>query len=136
MAGSAYPHLLKSYDEQQISEELKTWLWKIQQKAYELHEANQIDPIEFEHLLRLCEEIISFSYTSVISPFPFHNCYSIEDVKAFIDMVRMINPRAVVSVKVSPSVDIEFIATGLGRIAKDNTEEALKRKMKEVESNT
>ncbi|MFC2088557.1 glutamate synthase-related protein, partial [Calditrichota bacterium] len=71
-------------------------------------------------------EIVTHSYTSIISPFPFHNCYSIEDVKAFIDIVRMINPSAVISVKVSPSVDIEFIATGLARIAKDNTEEALK----------
>ncbi len=31
---------------------------------------------------------------SLISPFPFHNCYSIEDVKAFIDAVRMINRKA------------------------------------------
>ncbi|MCX8116864.1 MAG: glutamate synthase-related protein [Desulfobacterota bacterium] len=57
---------------------------------------------------------------SLISPFPFHNCYSIEDVKAFIDAVRMINPRASICIKVSPSPDIEFIFSGLARIAKDN----------------
>ncbi len=57
---------------------------------------------------------------SLISPFPFHNCYSIEDVKAFIDAVRMINRRTAVSIKVSPSPDIEFIVAGLARIAKDN----------------
>jgi glutamate synthase domain-containing protein 2/glutamate synthase domain-containing protein 3 len=57
---------------------------------------------------------------SLISPFPFHNCYSIEDVKAFIDAVRMINPRAAICIKVSPSPDIEFIVSGLARIAKDN----------------
>ena len=57
---------------------------------------------------------------SLISPFPFHNCYSIEDVKAFIDAVRMINRRTTVSIKVSPSPDIEFIVSGLARIAKDN----------------
>ena len=57
---------------------------------------------------------------SLISPFPFHNCYSIEDVKAFIDAVRMINPRASICIKVSPSPDIEFIVSGLARIAKDN----------------
>ncbi|NUQ40251.1 MAG: FAD-binding protein [Calditrichaceae bacterium] len=125
-AGSAYPHLLKSHDDQAIYPELKEQLWLIQQKAYDLNAARQIDPIEFEQVLRLCEEIISYSYTSVISPFPFHNCYSIEDVKAFIDMVRMVNPEAVVSVKVSPSVDIEFIAAGLGRIARDNTEAVVK----------
>ena len=57
---------------------------------------------------------------SLISPFPFHNCYSIEDVKAFIDAVRMINRRAAIAIKVSPSPDIEFIVSGLARIAKDN----------------
>lgn len=60
------------------------------------------------------------SGTSLISPFPFHNCYSIEDVKAFIDAVRMINRRTTISIKVSPSPDIEFIFAGLARIAKDN----------------
>jgi glutamate synthase domain-containing protein 2/FAD/FMN-containing dehydrogenase/ferredoxin/glutamate synthase domain-containing protein 3 len=57
---------------------------------------------------------------SLISPFPFHNCYSIEDVKAFIDAVRMINRRTTLCIKVSPSPDIEFIFSGLARIAKDN----------------
>ncbi len=57
---------------------------------------------------------------SLISPFPFHNCYSIEDVKAFIDAVRMINLKATICIKVSPSPDIEFIVSGLARIAKDN----------------
>jgi glutamate synthase domain-containing protein 2/FAD/FMN-containing dehydrogenase/glutamate synthase domain-containing protein 3/ferredoxin/glutamate synthase domain-containing protein 1 len=57
---------------------------------------------------------------SLISPFPFHNCYSIEDVKAFIDAIRMINRRTTICIKVSPSPDIEFIVSGLARIAKDN----------------
>ncbi|RMH73030.1 MAG: FAD-binding protein [Gemmatimonadetes bacterium] len=126
LATSAMPELMRANDDGEIYPELKTWLWQIQQRTYELHEAKKIDPIDFEYLIRLSEEVISYSYTSVISPFPFHNCYSIEDVKAFIDMVRMINPQAVISVKVSPSVDIEFIAAGLARIAKDNTEEAEK----------
>lgn len=112
-----------------VSEALKEALWKIQERAYQLNHNGQIDPIEFKNLIRLCEEVIEFSYISIISPFPFHNCYSIEDVKAFIDVIRMINPQAVVSIKVSPSIDIEFIATGLARIAKDNTEEMLKSKL-------
>jgi glutamate synthase domain-containing protein 2/ferredoxin/glutamate synthase domain-containing protein 3 len=58
---------------------------------------------------------------SLISPFPFHNCYSIEDVKAFIDALRMINRQTTISIKVSPSPDIEFIVSGLARIAKDNS---------------
>lgn len=125
-ARAAYHHLLRAQDDQEIFPELKQQLWLIQDQAFKLHEAEEIDPIEFEHIIRLCETVINVSYTSIISPFPFHNCYSIEDVKSFIDMVRMINPQAVISVKVSPSVDIEFIAAGLARIARDNTEEALK----------
>ena len=132
VAKEAYPHILRAQDEQTLFPELKMSLWKIQQQAYELHAQNQIDPLEFENILHLSEEVIRYSYTSIISPFPFHNCYSIEDVKAFVDMVRMINPEAVISVKVSPSVDIEFIAAGLGRIAKDNTEEAIKAKAQEL----
>ncbi|HRX51425.1 MAG TPA: glutamate synthase-related protein [Candidatus Krumholzibacteria bacterium] len=118
--------LSRANDAQDIGAELKQALWNIQQAAYEKRHARKLDPIEFESILRLSEEVISYSYTSVISPFPFHNCYSIEDVKSFIDIVRMINPAAVVSVKVSPSVDIEFIAAGLARIARDNTTEALR----------
>ncbi len=135
-AQAAYTHFIRAHDEKQIFPEFKQWLWQLQQKAYELNADGQIDPIEFEQIIRLCEEVINQVYTSVISPFPFHNCYSIEDVKAFIDVVRMINPDAVISVKVSPSIDIEFIATGLGRIAKDNTERVLKNKIAEVQENT
>jgi len=116
---------------EKISDELKAALWKIQEQAYRLHDQKQIDPLEFDNLLRLCEEIIEYFYSSIISPFPFHNCYSIEDVKAFIDIIRMINPEAVVAIKVSPSIDIEFIATGLGRIAKDNTEEIVKARFRD-----
>jgi glutamate synthase domain-containing protein 2/FAD/FMN-containing dehydrogenase/ferredoxin len=135
LAKSAHPELIQAQDDQEIFPELKHWLWQIQQKSYELNANGEIDPIEFEHIVRLCEEVVSYSYTSIISPFPFHNCYSIEDVKAFIDIVRMINPQAVICVKVSPSVDIEFIAAGLGRIAKDNTEDILKEKIKQVKDN-
>jgi hypothetical protein len=35
----------------------------------------------------------------------------------------MINPQASIAIKVSPSIDIEFIAAGLARISKDNTTE-------------
>ncbi|MGH7494466.1 MAG: glutamate synthase-related protein, partial [bacterium] len=101
---------------------------------YKLHAENKLDELEFENLLRESQNVIQYVYTSIISPFPFHNCYSIEDVKAFIDVVRMINPNAVVSIKVSPSIDIEFIAAGLGRIGKDNTEEIVKAKFGKVQA--
>lgn len=128
----AYTTFIQAFDEQTIFPELREWLWKIQNLVYELNHRGELDHLESEQIIRLCEEIIDSAYSSVISPFPFHNCYSIEDVKAFIDMVRMINPEAVVSVKVSPSVDIEFIAAGLARIAKDihQTEELYKNRLR------
>ncbi|HQU71292.1 MAG TPA: glutamate synthase-related protein, partial [Calditrichia bacterium] len=136
VAKETYQDFLKTNDAGDVLPELKSALWRVQQRAYALNLEGKLDHFEFENLLRLCEEVISYAYTSVISPFPFHNCYSIEDVKAFIDMVRMINPGAVVSVKVSPSVDIEFIAAGLARIARDNTQEALRGKVEEIQANT
>ncbi|MCP5045761.1 MAG: FAD-binding protein, partial [bacterium] len=117
---------------QKVSEELKDGLLEMQEKSYELFAQKKIDQIDYENIIRSCESIIQYSYTSIISPFPFHNCYSIEDVKSFIDMVHMINPGAVISVKVSPSIDIEFIAAGLARISKDNTQEIIKAKYGDV----
>ncbi|OQX94429.1 hypothetical protein B6I21_09445, partial [candidate division KSB1 bacterium 4572_119] len=69
-------------DLSKVGYEIRTALWEIQEQAYLLFEENGLDPIEFETLIRYCEEIIEYSYSSIISPFPFHNCYSIEDVKA------------------------------------------------------
>ncbi|NUM35480.1 MAG: alpha-hydroxy-acid oxidizing protein, partial [Candidatus Brocadiae bacterium] len=135
-AQESYPEIQRAQDEQKVFPQLQSHLVQIQQKVYELICQKKVDPIEGEQILYLCEEVIRYSYSSIISPFPFHNCYSIEDVKAFIDIVRMINPKAVISVKVSPSVDIEFIAAGLGRIAKDNTEEALVHAREELAENT
>ncbi|KAA3614970.1 MAG: FAD-binding protein [Calditrichaeota bacterium] len=112
----------------EITDQLKDMIFKIQEKAYSLFNDSQLDEIDFENIISACEEIIKHTYSSIISPFPFHNCYSIEDVKAFIDVVHMINPTAVVSVKVSPSSDIEFIAAGLARISRDNTTEMIRAK--------
>ncbi|MGD9487744.1 MAG: glutamate synthase-related protein [Calditrichaceae bacterium] len=128
---------LKIIDEAQelqtVTENLKEILFEFQEAVYRLHKEKVLDDIDFENLIGLCETVINYSYSSIISPFPFHNCYSIEDVKAFIDVVHMINPGAVISVKVSPSIDIEFIATGLGRIAKDNTEEIIKTRFGDID---
>ncbi len=126
---------LKVFDETlasgKITDQLKDTIFKIQEKAYALFAENQLDEIDFENIISACEEIIKHTYSSIISPFPFHNCYSIEDVKAFIDVVHMINPEAVVAVKVSPSSDIEFIAAGLARISRDNTTEMIRAKFGE-----
>jgi len=123
---------LKVFDETlasgEITDQLKDMIFKIQEKAYSLFNEKLLDEIDFKNIISACEEIVKHTYSSIISPFPFHNCYSIEDVKAFIDVVHMINPSAVVSVKVSPSSDIEFIAAGLARISRDNTTEMIRAK--------
>ena len=49
---------------------------------------------------------------SLFSPFPFHSVYSIEDHKKHIDWVRAINPKAIVSVKVSTPTDVDMVAIG------------------------
>lgn len=51
-------------------------------------------------------------FTSLYSPFPFHSVYSVEDHKKHVDWVRTINPRALVSVKVSTPRDVDMVAIG------------------------
>jgi len=50
--------------------------------------------------------------TSLFSPFPFHSVYSIEDHKKHVDWVKHINPRALVSAKVSTPIDVDMVAVG------------------------
>lgn len=49
---------------------------------------------------------------ALFSPFPFHSVYSIEDHKKHVDWIKQINPRALVSTKVSTPVDVEMVAVG------------------------
>lgn len=49
---------------------------------------------------------------ALFSPFPFHSVYSIEDHKKHVDWIKHINPRALVSTKVSTPVDVEMVAVG------------------------
>jgi glutamate synthase domain-containing protein 2 len=50
--------------------------------------------------------------TSLFSPFPFHSVYSVEDHKKHIDWLKQINPRALISVKVSTPTDVDMVAVG------------------------
>jgi glutamate synthase domain-containing protein 2 len=50
--------------------------------------------------------------TSLFSPFPFHSVYSVEDHKKHIDWVKVINPEALISVKVSTPSDVDMVAVG------------------------
>jgi glutamate synthase domain-containing protein 2 len=54
----------------------------------------------------------SVPWVSLFSPFPFHSVYSVEDHKKHIDWVRTVNPRALVSVKVSTPNDVDMVAVG------------------------
>ena len=54
----------------------------------------------------------SSMFTSLYSPFPFHSVYSVEDHKKHVDWVKTINPRALVSVKVSTPTDVDMVAIG------------------------
>ncbi|MDI6773891.1 MAG: glutamate synthase-related protein [Verrucomicrobiota bacterium] len=50
--------------------------------------------------------------SALFSPFPFHSVYSVEDHKKHVDWIKQINPRALVSVKVSTPSDVDMVAVG------------------------
>ena len=49
---------------------------------------------------------------ALFSPFPFHSVYSVEDHKKHVDWVKEINPRVMISVKVSTPTDVDMVAVG------------------------
>ncbi len=49
---------------------------------------------------------------SLFSPFPFHSVYSIEDHKKHMDWIKHVNPRALISTKVSTPADVDMVAVG------------------------
>lgn len=63
-----------------------------------------------EAVARMRESVMG---NSLFSPFPFHSVYSIEDHKKHVDWIKHINPRALVSTKVSTPVDVEMVAVGI-----------------------
>jgi glutamate synthase domain-containing protein 2 len=50
--------------------------------------------------------------TSLFSPFPFHSVYSVEDHKKHVDWIKTVNPRALISVKVSTPTDVDMVVVG------------------------
>jgi glutamate synthase domain-containing protein 2/NAD-dependent dihydropyrimidine dehydrogenase PreA subunit len=50
--------------------------------------------------------------SALFSPFPFHSVYSVEDHKKHVDWIKEMNPRALVSVKVSTPTDVDMVAVG------------------------
>ncbi len=51
-------------------------------------------------------------FTSLYSPFPFHSVYSVEDHKKHVDWIKTVNPRALVSDKVSTPTDVDMVTIG------------------------
>jgi ferredoxin len=49
---------------------------------------------------------------ALFSPFPFHSVYSVEDHKKHLDWIKQVNPRTLVSVKVSTPTDVDMVAVG------------------------
>ncbi len=54
----------------------------------------------------------SVAFSSLFSPSPFHSVYSVEDHKKHVDWIKITNPSALVSVKVSTPKDVEMVAIG------------------------
>jgi len=50
--------------------------------------------------------------SALFSPFPFHSVYSVEDHKKHVDWIKEVNPRALISVKVSTPTDVDMVAVG------------------------
>jgi glutamate synthase domain-containing protein 2/ferredoxin len=50
--------------------------------------------------------------SALFSPFPFHSVYSVEDHKKHVDWIKAMNPKALVSVKVSTPADVDMVAIG------------------------
>ncbi len=51
--------------------------------------------------------------TSLFSPFPFHSVYSVEVLKKHLDWIAHVNPRALLSAKVSTPSDVDMVAVGV-----------------------
>ncbi|HVP56697.1 MAG TPA: glutamate synthase-related protein, partial [bacterium] len=60
----------------------------------------------------VAEEREAVCGTSLFSPFPFHSVYSVEDHKKHVDWLKQVNPRALISVKVSTPSDVDMVAVG------------------------
>ncbi|MDP3181197.1 MAG: glutamate synthase-related protein [Desulfobaccales bacterium] len=118
-----YPEELCPYDEQVITQ-VATGLFGVREETIQ-----RVRMVEFKyaqgakpglggHLLgdkvtpavaRMRESVTG---TALFSPFPFHSVYSVEDHKKHIDWIKQINPRALVSVKVSTPTDVDMVAVG------------------------
>ncbi|HVN23325.1 MAG TPA: glutamate synthase-related protein [Syntrophorhabdales bacterium] len=118
-----YPDDLKPYDDHVITQ-VATGLFGVREETIqrvrivEFKYAQGAKPGLGGHLLgdkvtpavaRMREAVTG---SALFSPFPFHSVYSVEDHKKHVDWIKAINPRTLVSVKVSTPTDVDMVAVG------------------------
>jgi glutamate synthase domain-containing protein 2 len=118
-----YPAELEPYDDNVITQ-VATGLFGVQEQTIqrvrivEFKYAQGAKPGLGGHLLgdkvtplvaRMREAVVG---SALFSPFPFHSVYSVEDHRKHVDWIKVTNPRALVSVKVSTPTDVDMVAVG------------------------
>jgi glutamate synthase domain-containing protein 2 len=118
-----YPDSLQPYDDHMITQ-VATGLFGVREETIqrvrivEFKYAQGAKPGLGGHLLgdkvtpavaQMREAVVG---TSLFSPFPFHSVYSVEDHKKHVDWIKQVNPRCLVSVKVSTPTDVDMVAVG------------------------
>jgi glutamate synthase domain-containing protein 2/NAD-dependent dihydropyrimidine dehydrogenase PreA subunit len=118
-----YPDELKAYDDHIITQ-VATGLFGVREETIqrvrivEFKYAQGAKPGLGGHLLgdkvtpRVAQMREAVAGSALFSPFPFHSVYSVEDHKKHVDWIKMINPRTLVSVKVSTPTDVDMVAVG------------------------
>jgi glutamate synthase domain-containing protein 2/ferredoxin len=118
-----YPDRLRPYDDHVITQ-VATGLFGVREETIqrvrivEFKYAQGAKPGLGGHLLgdkntpsvaRMREAVAG---NALFSPFPFHSVYSVEDHKKHLDWIKEMNPRCLVSVKVSTPTDVDMVAVG------------------------
>ena len=118
-----YPDRLKPYDDHVITQ-VATGLFGVREETIqrvrivEFKYAQGAKPGLGGHLLgdkntppvaRMREAVAG---NALFSPFPFHSVYSVEDHKKHLDWIKEVNPKCLVSVKVSTPTDVDMVAVG------------------------
>jgi len=118
-----YPDKLKQYDDHVITQ-VATGLFGVMEETIkrvriiEFKYAQGAKPGLGGHLLgaKVTPAVAAMRQavvgSALFSPFPFHSVYSVEDHKKHVDWIKHINPKALVSVKVSTPTDVDMVAVG------------------------
>ncbi len=118
-----YPDRLKPYDDHMITQ-VATGLFGVREESIqrvrivEFKYAQGAKPGLGGHLLgdkntpAVARMRGAVPGNALFSPFPFHSVYSVEDHKKHLDWIKEVNPRCLVSVKVSTPTDVDMVAVG------------------------